>query len=62
MDNEINYEDLLISALITIAPNKIVFHTNLQDQPETTMETIKSVFAGRVSECSGCTLCKNQQQ
>lgn len=62
MDNEINYEDLLISALITIAPNNIVFHSSMHDKPETTMETIKSVFVGRVSECSGCKLCQNEKQ
>lgn len=62
MDNEINYEDLLISALITIAPNKIVFHSAMQDKPETTMDTIKSVFGERVSECSGCKLCQKKQQ
>ena len=62
IDNEINYEDLLISALITIAPNKIVFHGTSPNKPDNTLETIKHVFTGRVLECSGCKLCQNQQQ
>ncbi|MEG6520804.1 putative sporulation protein YtxC [Desulfotomaculum sp. 1211_IL3151] len=62
MDNEINYEDLLISALITIAPNKIVFHCGSHLKPQTTIDTIKHVFEGRVNECTGCKLCQNQQQ
>lgn len=62
IDNEINYEDLLISALITIAPNKIVFHGCTPNKPDSTLETIKNVFAGRVSQCAGCKLCQKQQQ
>lgn len=62
MDNEINYEDLLISALITIAPNKIVFHCGSINKPSTTIETVKNVFEGKVSECRGCKLCQSQQQ
>ncbi|GAB6181152.1 putative sporulation protein YtxC [Desulfotomaculum defluvii] len=62
MDNEINYEDLLISALITIAPNKIVFHYGSQIKPQTTIDTIKHVFEGKVQECTGCILCQKQQQ
>ncbi len=62
MDHEINYEDLLISALITMAPNKIVFHSGPQFKTGSTIETIKNVFEGKVAECSGCKLCQKQQQ
>ncbi|MBF7083915.1 putative sporulation protein YtxC [Desulfallas sp. Bu1-1] len=58
-DNEINYEDLLISALITIAPREIKFHSGNGRMPATTVDTISSVFAGRVSTCDGCVLCKD---
>lgn len=58
-DNEINYEDLLISALITIAPREIKFHSGNGQVPSTTVDTISSVFAGRVSRCPGCALCNN---
>lgn len=58
VDSEINYEDLLISALITIAPMKITLHYLHTDrQSSTTLETIKSVFTGRVLECPGCRIC-----
>ncbi|GAB6157288.1 putative sporulation protein YtxC [Desulfotomaculum varum] len=65
IDHEINYDDLLISALITIAPKKIIFHGSLPDQNgvvEDTITTIKQVFEGRVSRCNGCQLCQKQQQ
>lgn len=57
VDSEINYEDLLISALITIAPKKITLHFKIDDSQSATLETIKNVFTGRVIECSGCSLC-----
>ena len=57
LENELNYEDLLISALITIAPRKINIHRACKENHVTTLETIKNIFTGRVSECSGCSLC-----
>jgi putative sporulation protein YtxC len=57
-DSEINYDDLLISALITIAPKKIVLHSFENNSYLKVIETIKSVFGDRVSYCSGCDICK----
>jgi len=57
-ENEINYEDMLISALITVAPRNIVFHPGSGKMPRNTVETVSSVFSGRVSECEGCNLCR----
>ena len=57
IDSEINYEDLLISALISIAPQKVVFHRLHEDYAIGTLETIKNVFSGKVEECTGCEIC-----
>lgn len=57
-DPDINFEDLLISALITIAPNRILIHMAGKDNGKA-VETIKSVFGARVIYCSGCQLCSN---
>jgi len=57
IESEINYEDLLISALITIAPREIVFHTARAEVPATTLETIKNIFSHRVRVCRSCELC-----
>ncbi|AGL01160.1 putative sporulation protein YtxC [Desulfoscipio gibsoniae] len=59
-ESEINYEDLLISALITISPRKITVHLGNGDFPAGTLETISKVFADRVSKCQGCSLCRQQ--
>ncbi|MDD2554629.1 MAG: putative sporulation protein YtxC [Desulfotomaculaceae bacterium] len=56
-DNEINYEDLLISALITIAPKEITLHYKNKNSFSAPLDTIKNVFTGRVKECRGCKLC-----
>lgn len=58
VDSEINYEDLLISALITIAPKQVTLHYKSREDNSATLDTIRSVFEGRVSECRGCTLCQ----
>lgn len=59
VDSEINHEDLLISALITIAPNNIVLHFKESTKFSHMLETIKNVFGDKVQQCSGCNLCKN---
>ncbi len=56
IDNEITYEDLLISALITIAPRFVVLHVAHKKESET-VKTIRNVFGDRVSNCLGCLLC-----
>lgn len=50
---ELTYEDLLVSALIAVAPRKIVLHIHYEGYRDT-LQTICQVFAGRVSYCTGC--------
>lgn len=55
---EIHYGDLLISALISIAPQRLLLHNPHSYLPAETVETIKGIFAGRVSTCRGCRTCR----
>lgn len=56
--NEFSYEDMLVSALIAVAPRKIVLHIRF-DGYKDTLQTIVNVFDGRVSYCSdGCFICE----
>jgi len=57
---EINYEDLLISALITIAPKTIILHFPENKPSNKVSETINSVFGERVRYCKGCRLCEKR--
>ena len=54
--NEINFDDVLISILITIAPRRIILHNalNLGSEP---VETIKKVFKEKIRMCTGCERC-----
>ena len=54
LDQEVEYEDWLLSALITIAPRRIVLHIVA---PVEMVETIISVFENRTVICEGCQLC-----
>lgn len=57
-DIELNYDDLLISALITIAPQNVTIHgANVKESCDT-IETINSIFDGRVCICESCEICK----
>lgn len=57
VDNEINYEDLLISTLITIAPKEIVLHVGDPAKVVNTVNTIQGVFGERAMICYGCPRC-----
>ncbi|MDP4180797.1 MAG: putative sporulation protein YtxC [Bacillota bacterium] len=54
---EINYDDLLVSSLITLAPRKIVLHGTEHFRNKELLETIKNVFCGKVTLCSQCDVC-----
>ncbi len=57
LENNINYDDLLISSLITIAPTRIVFHNQAVSEGSEILDTIKKVFHNKIAYCHGCELC-----
>lgn len=59
LDNvhELGFEDLLVSALISIAPRQITLHIRHKGFQDT-LKTIRSVFGDRVNDCHGCFLCE----
>ena len=59
LDNvhELGYEDLLVSALIAVAPRQITLHICYEGYKDT-LKTIRSVFGDRVHDCQGCPLCE----
>lgn len=56
-EGEINYDDLLVSSLITMAPKKVIIHSAKSFRNKELLETIKNVFWGKAIICSGCELC-----
>ncbi|MDS1030800.1 putative sporulation protein YtxC [Bacillota bacterium LX-D] len=59
-DTDINYEDLLISALITTAPQQIVLHLPDMEEVKNTIKIIDNVFGERVVICPGCSKCREE--
>lgn len=59
LDNvqELGYEDLLVSALIAVAPRQVTLHIRYEGYKDT-LRTIRSVFGERVRDCQGCSLCE----
>jgi putative sporulation protein YtxC len=57
---DINYEDLLISALISLAPERVYLHRCNMNMQQEVIETIKKVFEERLVFCPGCKLCTEQ--
>ncbi|NLJ60382.1 MAG: putative sporulation protein YtxC [Firmicutes bacterium] len=53
--SDVDHEDLLISALITVSPKRIILHGF---QGKNANETITRVFDNRVSSCPGCQICE----
>jgi putative sporulation protein YtxC len=59
LDQEIEYEDWLLSALITLAPRRIILHIIC---PVEVVEIIINVFQHRATICGGCELCGKKRQ
>lgn len=53
---ETDYDDILISVLITAAPEKVVIHKGENIKNRDLFLTIKKVF-GKVEYCTGCDMC-----
>lgn len=60
LDNihDLGYEDLLVTALIAVAPRQITLHIRYEGYKDT-LKTIRTVFGQSVRDCKGCSLCKN---
>lgn len=61
LESDINYDDLLISALITLAPREVEIHLEKEVKEGDTIRTIRNVFGRRVSQCAGCEKCQPRE-
>lgn len=57
LEDTINYDDLLISTLITISPKRITIHDIESFKNRELVQTILNVFTERITVCSKCDLC-----
>lgn len=56
-DAELNLEDLLVSSLITAAPERVVLHGSERARRLDSVQTVRQVFGHRVEECTECPYC-----
>ncbi|WP_170109487.1 putative sporulation protein YtxC [Melghirimyces profundicolus] len=56
MEQPFSHEDLIVSTLLTIAPEQVVLHT--QNREENVIRTLEQVFETRISVCDGCSGCQ----
>jgi putative sporulation protein YtxC len=56
IDRELNYEDMVVSALISASPKQIHIHT--RDPDAQSIKTIQQIFEDRTLICPCCKLCK----
>ena len=52
------YDDLLISVLITLAPENVTVHNSTCIKNHELFSTISQVFDGKITYCRGCEICK----
>lgn len=57
MDHASSHEDLIVSTLLTVAPEKVVLHT--RNQEENVIRTLIQVFEDRIRVCDGCSDCRH---
>lgn len=57
---EFREEDYVVSALITLAPKRILFH--LAEQRTSLIETLNGIFGERLAACESCVYCQNVQR
>ena len=60
--DEVNGQDLLMSALITIVPCAIMFHFADRVKNMAIVKAVQDVFADRVIVCDGCHICNGEAE
>ncbi|NOU99939.1 putative sporulation protein YtxC [Paenibacillus planticolens] len=55
LEKDINFEDMIVSTLITVSPANIYIHT--RDPDMTVIKTIRQIFEDRTTVCSYCRTC-----
>jgi putative sporulation protein YtxC len=55
IDKDINYEDMIVSTLISISPKKVYIHT--REKELQVIKTIQQIFEDRTELCEDCHIC-----
>lgn len=61
-DSDIDQGDLLISALVTVAPERVFLHYRESPKTGHIVETLANIFGPRLHRCQGCEYCRSMLQ
>ncbi|WP_028777471.1 putative sporulation protein YtxC [Shimazuella kribbensis] len=59
VEHSFSHEDLIVSTLLTIAPEKIVLHSKFAE--ENIIRTLTQIFESRLVKCKGCNACETAE-
>jgi putative sporulation protein YtxC len=60
VEQDLNYEDMIVSTLITVSPAKIRIHSQESDMQ--VIKTIRQIFEGRTEVCEHCAVCHSYME
>lgn len=60
-DEESDYEDILVSMLVSIAPRRIMLHRSIMLRYPRAAEILRSIFDKRLIYCESCSHCRREK-
>ncbi|HOB28935.1 MAG: putative sporulation protein YtxC [Dethiobacteria bacterium] len=60
-DEESDYEDILVSMLVSVAPRRIMLHQNVSSRYPRAVKSLRSVFESRLIFCENCAYCRREK-
>lgn len=61
-EEELNFDDFLLSTLISLAPNKVVLHRPELVENKNVIHTIQKVFEKNIVYCDSCGICDKEER
>ncbi|HPU01519.1 MAG: hypothetical protein GX890_06920 [Firmicutes bacterium] len=60
-DNESDYEDILVSMLVSVAPRRIMLHRSVAQRYPRAVESLRRIFEHRLIDCEDCSRCRREK-
>ncbi len=60
-DEESDYEDILVSMLVSVAPRRIMLHRSVSLRYPRAVESLRSIFENRLIYCENCSHCRREK-
>lgn len=60
-DDESDYEDILVSMLVSVAPRRIMLHRSVFQRYPRAVESLRRIFENRLIYCEDCSHCRREK-